>query len=460
MGVITCCLTFMTQENKLRKKCENSIQRFVRSKEKFKGFSSFEDWYLYASDHDAPSANKEIQYLDSIKKYFDFQFRKKDVYISSSGLDQIIFYCIQNSSIDEFINDVLNDVLISNLTDKSVVIFPIHNFGFQFLGIKNIFNSSLTSLMYEDFQISTQTNSFEKTNELINSFCIKHLSKPIDSALLQHFFLSRSLRWLEKNPLLLFSFNFSQLNPFENQAIILEKLAHITNQLYFISVLRSDNSDLGRLFSTKMTNNWETLDLKHFLTFNGFNQAMFCKPIHYRYDLLFNEMHLNIDLLATTKKIVKWEREAIKCLDKIFEGNKNYLLTGNKNFNIHHKVSNSLKFFRRSVKAVNEEDKIININIAIEALLLDNEGDKVAKIFDRLDKSLKYYRTKVESLEQVEKVIKERNNIVHNAQYNDTGIDFIIIYRMYCKVVNFITENILEIDNSKSNKMNLFYKSR
>tara|TARA_R110002167_G_scaffold79828_1_gene219849 strand:- start:178 stop:1530 length:1353 start_codon:yes stop_codon:yes gene_type:complete len=450
----------MTNHRKLIKNCKNSIQRFVRSKEEFENFSSFEDWYISKSEINEKNANKEIQHLDSIKKYFDFEFRKNDCYISSSGLDQIIFYCIKNSTFENFITDVFNEVQINSLSDKSVVVFPIHNFGFQFFGIKNIFNLSLTSLEYEDFQISTQTNSYEKTRELINSFCNKHLSKEIDTSDLQHFYLSRSLKWLEKNPLLLFSFNFSQLNPFENQAIILEKLAHITNQLYFISVLRSDNSDIGKLFSTKMTNNWETLDLKHFLTINGFNQTILCKPIHYKYDLLFNEMHLNIDLLAKTKKIVKWEKEAIKCLDVIFQGNKNYLLTGEIKFKIYHKISNSLKFFRRSVKAINGEDKIININIAIEALLLDNEGDKVAKIFERLTKSLKYYRNKAKSLEQVDKVIKERNNIVHNAQYNNVGIDFIVIYRMYCKVVNFITDNILEIDNSKSNKMNLFYESK
>lgn len=450
----------MTKENKLRKHCENSIQRFVRNKENFKGFFSFEDWYIHTSEIDETLANKEIQYLDAIKKYFDYQFRKNNYYLSSSGLDQIIFYCIQNSSTQDFINDVINEIELNNLTEKSIVIFPIHNFGFQFFGIKNIFNSALTSLLYEDFQISTQTNSIDKTKQLINAFCLKHIGKPLNNGDLQHFYLSRNLKWLERNPLLLFSFNFSQLNPFENQAIILEKLAHITNKLYFVSVLRSEKSDLGKLFSTKMTNNWETLDLKHFLTINGFNQSMLCKPIHYKYDLLFNEMHLNIDLLAKTKKIVKWERDAIKCLDKIFEGNKNFLLTGDIKFNIYHKISNSLKYFRRSVKSVNDEDKIININIAIEALLLDNEGDKVSKILDRLEKSLKYYRLKSDSLKQVDKVIKERNNIVHNAQYNNVKIDFIMIYRMYCKVVNFITDNILEIDNSKSNKMNLFFASK
>lgn len=104
---------------------------------------------------------------------------------------------------------------------------------------------------------------------------------------------------------------------------------------------------------------------------------------------------------------------------------------------------------------------LANINIAIEALLLDNEPDKVAQIFNRLNKSLKYYREKKEALKQVNIVIKERNNIVHNAQYNSTGIDFIMIYRMYCKVVNFVADNALQIDSSKGNKkMLLFYATK
>lgn len=447
-------------EAKLLRNCNNSIQRFLRNKNNFKGFKSFENWYIERSAIDEKSVNKEIEHLDAIKSYFDFKFKENDFYISSAGLDEIIFYCVLNSTINTFINDVFNEVQLNNLTAKSIVIFPVHNFGFQFMGFKNIFNSSLTTLIYKNFQISTQTNSINKTELLINDFCKTHINKPLNKKDFKHFYLSRNLKWLERNPLLLFSFNFSQLTPSENQTIILEKLAHITNQLYFISVLRSDNSSLGRLFSTKMTNNWETLDLKHFLTINGFNNSILCKPIHYKYDLLFNEMHLNIDLLAKTKKVLKWEKSAIKCLDIIFEGNKQYLLTKNKKYSVYHKINNSLKYFRRSVKAINDEDKIINMNIAIEALLLDNEGDKVNKIFERLNKSLKYYRGKKETLEQVDKLIKERNNIVHNAIFNQNNIDYISIYRMYCRVINFITDNISNIDYSKSNKMRLFYAQK
>lgn len=447
-------------KNRLEKNCKNAVQKIIRNKLDFEGYSSFEDWYVESSEVNETETDKVIVALNQIKKYFDFKLRKKDCYISSNALDQIIFYCIKNSTTHSFVADVFNEIQINNLTQKSIVIFPIHNFGFQFFGVKNFFNRSFTSLIYEDFQVSTQTNSIEKTKQLINSFSKKHLKKTLDYGNLHHFYLSRNLKWLERNPLLLFSFNFSQLQPFENQAIIMEKLAHITNQLYFVSVLRSDNSHLGKLFSTKMINNWETLDLKHFLTINGFNQSMFCKPIHYKYDLLFNEMHLNIDLLAKTQRIVKWEREALKCLDTVFEGNKNYLLTGNNNLIIYHKISNSLKYFRRSVKSINEEDKIININIAIEALLLDNEGDKVAKIFERLNKSLKYYRGRKECLEYVNRAIKERNNIVHQAKFSNNQIDFIKVFRMYCKIISFLIQNISEIDSSKTNMMNLFFAKK
>ena len=440
--------------------CNNSIQRFLRNKAQFDDFNSFEGWYLASAEIDEPSANKELEHLSAIKKYFDIEFRKKDYYLSSSALDEIIFYCIKTSTVDNFIADVLSQIELHKLNAKSIVIFPVHNFGFQFIGVKNLFNQALTVLSYDNFLISTQTNSFSKTVDIVDKFCQEKIKKKLDKAMFLHFYKSRSLKWLERNPLLIFSFNFSQINPFENLTIILEKLSHFTNQLYFLSVLRSDNSEIGKLFSTKQTNNWETLDLKHFLTINGFNNSILCKPIHYKYDLLFNEMHLNIDLLTKTKKVYKWEIDAINCLDKIYEGNKNYFLTKEIKYSIYHKINNSLKYFRRSVKAVNVEDKIININIAIEALLLDNEGDKVAKIFERLNKSLKFYRNKTTLFDEVDKVIKERNNVIHNASLVLEKIDFAQIYRMYCKVVSFITENAGDVDCTKSNKMSLFFETK
>lgn len=443
---------------KLNRNAENAIQRLIRGKSIFENFYSLEDWY---AETDETIAIKELEYFTFIKRYFLLEFKKRDIYISSYALDDIIFNCIKNSNPNDFKIDVLKLIELNNLDAKSIVIFPIHNFGFQFLGLKNIFNGSLTSLEIDNFQINTQSNSLEKTQELISNYAKKVFGKKIDISLLHHFYKSRSLKWLTKNPLLLFEFNFTQLTPFDNLSIILEKLSHITNKLYFISVLRSEESDLGKLFSTKNTNNWETLDLEHFLTINGNNtDNFFCLPIHYNYTLLFDEMHLNIDLLAKKKNIYKWEKEALNSIDKISEGDKNFLITKEQKFLPYHKVSNSLKYFRRSVKSVNDEDKILNFNIALESLLLDNGGDKVLKILERISKSLKYSRNKKKQIDNIQNIIEQRNSIVHNATMTNKEFDMLLAYRMYCKIVCFISKNIEDIDFNKSNKMALFYEHK
>lgn len=440
---------------KIERNSESAIQRLIRGKSIFESFYSLEDWY---AETDETIANKELEYFTFIKKYFLLEFKKRDIYISSYGLDDIIFNCIKNSNPNEFKIDVLKLIELNNLDAKSIVIFPIHNFGFQFLGLKNAFNGSFTSLEIDNFQICTQSNSLEKTQQLIINYAKKVFGKKIDISLLQHFYKSRSLKWLTKNPLLLFEFNFTQITPFDNLSIILEKLSHITNKLYFISVLRSEESDLGKLFSTKNSNNWETLDLEHFLTINGNDtNNFFCLPIHYNYNLLFDEMHLNIDLLVKKKSIYKWEKESLYSIDKISEGNKNFLITKEKKYLPYHKVSNSLKYFRRSVKSVNDEDKILNFNIALESLLLDNEGKKVVKILERISKSLKYSRNKKKLLENIENIIDQRNSIVHNATMIDKNFNMLLAYRMYCKIVCFISNNIESIDFNEPNKMAKFF---
>ncbi|PZO26749.1 MAG: hypothetical protein DCF13_13230, partial [Flavobacteriaceae bacterium] len=203
--------------DKIQKYSENAIQRLIRSKKTFEGYESLEDWY---AETDEKIANKELEYFSHIKKYFLTEFKKRDIYISSYALDDIIFYCIKNSNLQNFIVDVLEKIELNKLNAKSIVIFPIHNFGFQFFGFKNIFNGSLTTLSFDNFQINTQTNDFEKTKKLISNYAEKVFQKKINISLLYHFYKSRGLKWLSKNPLLIFEFNFTQVTPYDNLLIM------------------------------------------------------------------------------------------------------------------------------------------------------------------------------------------------------------------------------------------------
>lgn len=211
----------------------------------------------------------------------------KDIFISSSALDDIIFYCIKNYEPNEVINKIDELIAYSGLNRNSIVIVPLHSFGFKYLGARHLLNgNSVFSYEYKNFTIYPQTNSYDKTVDIIKSYLNKvklpNRSK-IDYELFEHFYKSRELKWLISNPFMIIHFKFSQKEKFDNMQFILEKIELITNKLYFIYSLADSDNDLGSLFSTKNTNNWETLDIKHFLTISTErgNAQLNCLPVHF-----------------------------------------------------------------------------------------------------------------------------------------------------------------------------------
>ena len=63
----------MAKANKQLRNCNNAIQRFIRNKNKFANFESFEAWYVNAIDNNDNTADREIEHLDAIKKHFDIE---------------------------------------------------------------------------------------------------------------------------------------------------------------------------------------------------------------------------------------------------------------------------------------------------------------------------------------------------------------------------------------------------
>lgn len=437
----------------------NAIQRLCRKQEYFLNFESVEDW---VSNETNEVIEKEGEYFSHIKNYIINNYKLQDIYLPSSAIDDIIFYCLQNSTIDNFLTDIINLIDKNNLTKKSVVIFPVHNFGFQYLGVGNLFGRSQASLKYENFQINTQTNSFDKSVNKIKEYLGEinfSKVKSLDYSLFKHYYVSRNLKWFDRNPVMYFDFKFTQFERFDNVAFILEKMSFITNKLYFISVLRSSNIDEGRMFSSKNSNNWQTLDINHFLTItsNGKKGNINCIPIHYKYSLLYDEMHLNIDLLEKKTRNSKWEKEAINCIDKLYYGYRDFLITKDRQYRIFYKVANSLKYFRRSVKSINLEDRAININIAFETLLLDNEGQKKEKILERTWKALKGKITKKKNIKNLSLIIDERNSIIHSGQSSDLNIDYDDVFKVFCRLVLVLSLDIERIDSAQDNCMSLYF---
>jgi hypothetical protein len=186
-------------------------------------------------------------YLSHIKNYIITKYKAQDIYLSSAAVDDIIFYCLQNSEIGTFLHDVEELIEKSGLTKNSVANFPLHDLGFQMAGLGNLINRSHVSLRYDNFRGNTQSNSFDRTVSNITDY-LEQIKFPkrnkIDLGLFRHYCVSRSPRWFERNPLI-FSLQISQVERYDNVAFILEKMSFITNKLHFLYVLRSEKDRVG-----------------------------------------------------------------------------------------------------------------------------------------------------------------------------------------------------------------------
>ena len=442
---------------------DNSIQRLTRNQAYFNRFKSLEHW-IYTETNEA-YVDKELEYLGNIKNIVLRNYWKQDIYVSQSALDDIIFIAIRDFDAADVLKAIDDMVENSHLKKNSVVIFPLHSFGFKYGGLGHLFGNRDFSYRYDNFQILPQSNSFDRTKKNI----VKYLNdiklfnrKKLDEGLFRHFYESRSLKWFERNPVMLMHFKFSQQERFDNTRFILEKINFVTNKLYFLSVLTNVEDAKGALFSTRNTNNWETLDIKHFLTVtsSGVRSTLNCIPVHHSSFLIGEKMHMNIDLLIRKKAISHWEKKAIDSIENLYKGYMIYKLDGNSSHAKYYRIAGSLDYFRRSVKSINKEDKIININIALESLLLDkHESNKKVKMLERLWAALKGKINKNENHKNIEDIISERNNIIHNGLPFTGDVAFNDVYKTYCRLILFLHDNISSIDSTKNNYLTLFYDS-
>jgi hypothetical protein len=169
---------------------------------------------------------------------------------------------------------------------------------------------------------------------------------------------------------------------------------------------------------------------------------------------------MKIDLKAKKKAVYQWEARAISCIDPLYNGYRNYLLLKDKKYGMYYRIASSLNYFRRSVKSVRPEDKVININIAFETLLLDKqETQKRVKMLERIWKVLKGKINKKVNLKNIDDCIEDRNLIIHNGLPASIDVDLIDVYRTYCRLILFLSDNISNIDATQPNYLTQFYSS-
>lgn len=444
------------------KRLTNALERLSRKQSIFQSYDSVEDWAIYES----PEHKKDVKQFETIKLIVLEKYWKQDIHIAPTALDYIIFDGLKYKSKSELLDFIDDRVTRSHLDKNSVVIFPLHSFGFKYGGLGKLYGTKSIDYQHSNFKIFSQTNSFQESRRNIVEY-LKEINfknrKSLDIGLFRHFYKSRGLKWFKNNPLMVIHFKFSQHENYDNLKFITERINFTTNKLYFLSVLLHKRDSIGSGFSTRNTNNWETLDIKHFLTITPIRggSTMNCLPIYFRNLMVYDKMHMNIDLTLSNRAVKHWERNAINSLDEIYKGYQRYRLTNEKKYLKFNRIANSLNYFRRAVRSLSKEDATININIAFETLLLDKmESQKSKKMVDRLWKVLKLKINKSTNLKEVNNCIIERNNIVHNGYSYEGNLDFNDIFKTYCRLILHMQTNITSFDSTKPDYISKYYDSQ
>lgn len=346
------------------------------------------------------------------------EFTKRELYLGVTVLDELLFSHIRDTNQTEPIKEALTTLKKAGVLQPGLLIYPLHSFGVSYGGIIKFLTKKEFELIFKDANmiVSPQTNSFDKTVALIersnNLFGIK---KKIPVSLLKHWYRSRGLKWLNSNPLLIIKCQNYTDEYYGNQFYIRTKLRVLSTLILALSCLQETRPTReGTLFSTARVNNFETLDIQHFLNLfpepRSKKLSGHCVPINVDSSILSE--------LSETRIIANhtyWMRESRlkkNVIQQFLKLNNAYLeahvsakgcQTKKK---IVRKLFKALTFFKRSFRDTGDDgDKVLFQAIAFETMLEDsfargigNRLEQKVKILLRGVRGTKNYQSAVSKL--------------------------------------------------------------
>ncbi len=464
----------MSQSKKQLKNLNNAVQHLLSEKLYFSHFPTLEDWIAeeIEKDHET-KLNYELKFFSTIYDHLITDFRNNQIFVSPSFLEYAIFDSIATSNTSTFLENIKNKITENGFDGDSVVIFPLHSFGYSYRDIKLLGSGSSNFMHRDDFRVHAQSNSLSKTITNIFNFLNdinlrnKHL---LSSESIEHLYRSRNMLWLERNPIMLTKFKFSQGLKHDNLSIIREHIKFSSIKLFFFKILSepSNLTDSNTIrLSTSIINNLQTLDIKHFLTVSttSFSAEFLSIPVRDK-RFIFDDSNMNLDILfdneSGSNEIDIDIEKIFSDIDKIKVGIIRYRLGKLKKDSKYSRFGNALSYFRQAVRAYSVEEKVVNLNTAFEICLLDKyERNKSSKIFDRTWQLLHhdsiFPKSHLEHHFQL--MVNERNAVLHAGEKIRQAIDFVLLYHTFARLFLRLMDDIEKINSANPDYMRNYFRS-
>ncbi len=353
-----------------------------------------------------------------------------EVYIGVSIIDEFVFQSAKKAS-KKIVKDVLSDFSLTHVGKTGFVLYPIHGFGIE---RPPLLRNDPTLKSFYHFKrmgicLSPQSNSFEGALKQVSKMAASlDVCGQIDPSDLAHHTRAGTMDWFTRNPLMMVKIASHTGNYYENQFIYTLKIRIAAALISMLYALGTDKGyQVDKLTSTANINNWETLDIRHYLI--GESQDQKTRPVDLRRVPMnvaalglarLSDMTLSLNSKSLGLSFLKSADQRLSIALKIVESgyltNVNIASSDKVRSRVFARIVTALDWYSQSFNArVTGDEAVVALAVAFETLLTDAYGKGVgARIKRRASICLKGKHGVRDYIASIVSVMNARGEIVHN----------------------------------------------
>ena len=416
------------------KKVKRSIEFLQVRRDRILPHENIDDLIFSADEGDASWLSGIEYHLEYVVGAIHKGLWSNGIFIGTSVLVDLVFAALREDT-DAPIRQVLRTIRDSGIHQPGIVVYPLHSFGILGAGFLTYFTGADAEMAVPEAGLSlrAQTNDLARTIAFLQSSAQLLCSgKRLSRDQIEHYSGSRPTQWLTHNPLLIAKVRSFSGTYYENQSFLILRLTLATAFLFMLAALqeRFHPSKVATFGSTLRVNNWQTLDIKHYLLFeprpgkSSFLEGR-CVPMNVKRAELAELSALNVEVHPRAwRQRHLLSKKLCASLETVERGYLRYSLGRKKHTNhgrVYRKLYDALSYFRASFRRTgNPGEQIVNLAIAFEVLLTDFYGEGVmGRLSRRLRLALGKVPQKSSLSDSLECLYKARNEIVHQGMTED-----------------------------------------
>ena len=422
------------------------------------------DWFVDRDEDPNPKRGKAIEHhITALRAALAAALWKRQIFLGIDVIDRLIFDVVHHNA-TQILADFFSALFHHGVPAPGLVVYPLHSFGVLGFGLFTFLTKTRPDFIIKDAHLAMtpQTNDNDASADFLDRAARElGLTRTIDRNDLQHYIRSRPLKWFKSNPLLVVALSTTTSGYYENQFIFMLKLRLSTALIMMLGVVgdQTDADERYRGFSTARTNNWQTLDIKHYLVFEPSlrdktkleGRAVPMNAARIKLAEL-SDLNADIDPVAwSSKRAIKKLDPILGALQAIEAGYLEHHVLGDRKTlkaNIYRKFLDSVDYFRRSMSAdADERHSAVSLAIAFETLLMDEyAGGVTRRLHGRVKLCLKGVKGVRKMRKAVEDLFRARGAVVHSGR-TDLQVDLLTARRAYVACLIAVTGKLGALPN-------------